>query len=238
VSLEERIEIMDKDAVSLLQERNYAQTKLALLRAAIAKIQTRPLSDISVKEICEAAGVTETAFYQHFPKKTDLLLYYFQVIGLEASWYLQHGIKHKTALEMVEACFDFMSRKLAAEPLMMTETIAHFAQERQPPDFIALSQAERILAFPNLTGIDALEIADARIETLIKPYLVEAIRAGELPADSDLDATLVLCLSGFVGLVMSLHLTEPALIRPLCRRQLRLFWNALRHEAATVQADR
>ena len=213
-----------------LQERDYARTKLTLLRVAIAKIHTRPLAEISVKEICKTVPVPEMAFYTCFPRKTDLLIYYFQVIGLEAAWYLRHALKHKTCLEMVEESFDFLARKLAAEPLMMTEALAYLGQERQRPDFEPLSKAERLLAFPNLIGIEELDVKDTRIETLIEPYLEQAIQQGELPRNLDLDTIVLICMSIFVGFVMNLHLTEPKRIRPLCRRQLRLLWKALNDE--------
>ncbi len=222
---------MNRDIAFSLRERNYAQTKLALLHVAIEKIQKRSLADISVKEICEAVPVSEMTFYNYFPRKTDLLVYYIQVISLEAAWYLQHAVKHKTHLEMLEECFDFMARKLAAEPLMMTETLAYLGQERQQPAFSVLSKAEQILAFPNLPGIENLVVKDANIETLITPYLQQAIQQGELPQNSDVDSVVLMCVSIFVGLVMNLHLTEPERIRPLCRRQLRLLWKALRIES-------
>jgi AcrR family transcriptional regulator len=222
---------MERSSLFSIQERNYAQMKLALLRVATEKIQTRSLSDISVKEICDAVPVSEMTFYNYFPKKTDLLYYYLQVTSLEAIWYLQHAVKQKTHLEMVEECFDFMARKLAAEPLMMTETLAWFGQERQLPKPSALSKAEQILAFPNLPGIEALETKDVHLETLIEPHLQQAIRHKELPEGCDLKGIVLMCVSIFTGLVMNLHLTEPELIRPLCRRQLRLLWKALRIES-------
>jgi AcrR family transcriptional regulator len=222
---------MDRDTVFSLRERNYAQTKLALLRVAIRKIEERPLSDISVKELCEAVPVSEMTFYNYFPKKTDLLVYYIQISALETAWYLKNAVKNKASIEMVEACFDFLVRKVVAEPLMMSETIAFFGQERENPDFGVLSNVEQVLAFPNLPGIESLEVHDSRIETLVEPYLAQAIASGELPKELDVNEVLIMVTSIFTGLVMNLHLTEPELIRPLCQRQLRLLWTALRVEA-------
>lgn len=220
-----------------LRERKHAQTKLALLRTAIRKIQEKPLSALSVKELCDAVSVSEMTFYNYFPQKSDLLVYYIQIMILEAAWYLENALKQKTALEMVEACVDFLARKLAAEPLVMSETISFFGQEREPPDFGALSRAEQVLAFPNLPGIEELEVHDIRIETLIEPYLRQAIEQGELPQESNLNEVLLMVASIFVGLVMNLHLTEPELIRPLCRRQLGLLWKALRIESQEKSTD-
>jgi AcrR family transcriptional regulator len=223
---------MDRDLVFSLRERNYAQTKLALLQAAIRKIEDRPLADISVKELCEAVPVSELTFYNYFSKKTDLLVYYIQIIALETAWYLNNAVKSKTSLEMIEACIDFLARKVAAEPLMMSETLAFFGQEREHPELGALSNVEQVLAFPNLPGIEELDVHDSRIESLVEPYLRKAIASGELPKELDVNEVLLMVTSIFTGLVMNLHLTEPELIKPLCQRQLRLLWTALRAEAA------
>lgn len=221
---------MNRDLVFSLRERNYAQTKLALLRVAIGKIQTRALADISVKEICEVVPVSEMTFYNYFPKKTDLLVYYLQITMLETAWYLHNAVKNKAALGMVEAYLDFLIRKVVAEPLMMTETFAFFAQEREQPDFGVLSKVEQVLAFPHLPGIETLDIPTSRIDVLLEPYVRQAIVQGELPESLDVHEVLMMVMSIFIGLVMNLHLTEPELIRPLCRRQLRLLWKALRLE--------
>jgi AcrR family transcriptional regulator len=222
---------MKRETAFSLQERNYAQTKLALLRVAMRKIEERQLSDISVKELCEAVPVSEMTFYNYFSKKTDLLVYYIQISALETAWYLEHAVKNKTPIEMVETCFDFLARKVAAEPLVMSETIAFFGQERETPNFGVLSNVEQVLAFPNLPGIETLDVRDSRIESLVEPYLAQAIASGELPKELDVNEVLIMVTSIFTGLIMNLHLTEPELIRPLCLRQLRLLWTALRLEA-------
>jgi hypothetical protein len=80
-------------------------------------------------------------------------------------------------------------------------------------------------------------VKDARIETLIESYLEQAIQHDEIPGGSNLNTIVLMCVSIFVGLVMNLHLTEPELIRPLCRRQLRLLWTALRAEAAEEHVE-
>ncbi len=214
-----------------LRERKYAQTKLAILQAAIEKMKEKPLEAISVKELCDTVSVSEMTFYNYFPKKTDLLVYYIQVTIIESAWYLQNAVKNKTNLEMVETFFDFAARKVAGNPFIMSETIAYLGQERKKPEFEGLSKAEQLMAFPNLPGIEHIQVKDTRIETMVEPYLRQAIEQGELPEDTDLNIAVIMTTSIFVGLVMNLHLTEPELIRPLCRRQLRLLWKALRIEA-------
>jgi AcrR family transcriptional regulator len=216
-----------------LRERKYAQTKLALLHAAIEKMKEKPLEAISVKELCETIPVSEMTFYNYFPKKTDLLVYYLQIMSIEATWYLQNAVKGKTNLEMIEEFFDFVARKITRDSSIMSETIVYFTQERRRLDLdeISISKAEQLLTFPNLSGIEHIQVKNASIDAKVEPYLKQAIEQGELPSNTDLKTVLIMTVSIFIGLVLNLYLTEPDLIRPLCRRQLQLLWKVLRAEA-------
>jgi AcrR family transcriptional regulator len=218
---------MNENNTQIDQEREAIQTKLAILRAAIEKMKTQPLEAISVRELCAVAAVTETAFYTYFKKKTDVLEYYFQITILEIAWYLRHAVKDKTNLELVEALFDFAARKVIGYPSMMSETIIYFARERRRPDFAALSKTEQALAFPNLPGIEQIQVQDTSLETLVAPYLQRAVEQGELPPQTDVPTVIRLIRTIFTGVVMNLHFTEPELICPLCRKHLQLLWKGL-----------
>lgn len=222
---------MGEDTSISLRERKYAQTKLALLHAAIEKMKEKRLESISVKELCEVIPVSEMTFYNYFPKKTDLLKYFIQITFIEMAWYLQYAVKNRTNLEMVEELVDFIARKVVGNPFVMTETIVLFGQERKKPEFKQISKAEQLLAFPDLPGIEEVHVEDTRFETMVEPYLRQAIEQGELPKNLELNTVVLMTVSSFIGLSINLHLTEPELIRPLCRRQLRLLWKALRAEA-------
>ena len=113
---------MEEDTPISLRERKYAQTKLALLHAAVEKMREKPLEAISVKELCDTVPVSEMTFYNYFPKKTDLLKYFIQITFIEMAWYLQYAVKNKTNLEMVEELVDFLARKVVGNSFIMTET--------------------------------------------------------------------------------------------------------------------
>ena len=49
------------------------QTEEAILQAALELARTRHFDQISVREICKAAGITTGAFYHHFTSKEALL---------------------------------------------------------------------------------------------------------------------------------------------------------------------
>jgi AcrR family transcriptional regulator len=218
---------MSRNNTLIDQEREAIQSKLAILKASIEKMKVQPLETISVRELCEAAAATETVFYTYFTKKTDLLEYYFQITAIEIAWYLRHAVKAKTNLALVEALFDFTARKVIGYPSIMSETMLYFARERRRPNFATLSQTEQLLAFPNLPGIEEIQITNTSLEAMVEPYVRQAIAQGELPPQTDVPTVIRLTTSIFTGVVMNLHLTEPELICPLCRKHLQLLWKAL-----------
>ena len=54
-------------------DRRVRYTKRALTQALVQLVQERPVSKISVKELCERADVNRSTFYAHFRNPHDLL---------------------------------------------------------------------------------------------------------------------------------------------------------------------
>lgn len=58
--------------VILKQDLRFEKTEKALQKAFLSLLQTKELSKISVKELCELAQVSRNAFYQHYETKEHL----------------------------------------------------------------------------------------------------------------------------------------------------------------------
>lgn len=69
-----------------LREKKFARTKLALMRAAVARLRVKSFNDVTVKELCEEAQVSEATFFNYFPKKDDVLRYFIQIWMVEVTW--------------------------------------------------------------------------------------------------------------------------------------------------------
>lgn len=54
-----------------------ASSKAQLIEAGMALFRSKGFPEVTVHDICKAAGVTRNAFYYHFPNKEDLLCTYF-----------------------------------------------------------------------------------------------------------------------------------------------------------------
>ena len=67
----------DKVELSKQQQKS-RETKERIFRAAKQILQKKGYEQLSIKNICEEAGVSNGSFYHHFKTKDDLLSYYIE----------------------------------------------------------------------------------------------------------------------------------------------------------------
>ena len=60
------------------QTQKSKETKEKIFQAAKEIIQKSGYENLSIKNICEKAGVSNGSFYHHFKTKDDLLSYYIE----------------------------------------------------------------------------------------------------------------------------------------------------------------
>lgn len=60
------------------QQLKSKETKGRIFRAAKTILQKKGYEELSIKNICEEAGVSNGSFYHHFKTKDDLLSYYIE----------------------------------------------------------------------------------------------------------------------------------------------------------------
>ena len=69
---------MNKDINMSKQQLKSKETKERIFKAAKAILQKNGYENLSIKNICEEAGVSNGSFYHHFKTKDDLLSYYIE----------------------------------------------------------------------------------------------------------------------------------------------------------------
>lgn len=68
---------IEKESLSR-QKQKSRETKSRIFRAAKTILQKKGYEQLSIKNICEEAGVSNGSFYHHFKTKDDLLSYYLE----------------------------------------------------------------------------------------------------------------------------------------------------------------
>ena len=69
---------MNEKASISRQQQKSRETKEKIFQAAKRILQKKGYEELSIKNICEEAGVSNGSFYHHFKTKDDLLSYYIE----------------------------------------------------------------------------------------------------------------------------------------------------------------
>lgn len=208
-----------------LRERKTARAKLALLDAVVKRLGDRSLESIPVKDLCAAAEVSEPSFFNYFPQKTDLLVYFIQLWSVDMGWRLSLRKPGSTARSAVEDLFVETARQMDVSSGLMAEILAFQAKNGQCPYIQPLANAEKILRFPDRPGIE--RIPETLITELFTPLVVEALRNGELPAGLDPSAVLFGLGAIFFGLPAIAGAFGPAGLGRAYLAQIDLLWRGL-----------
>jgi AcrR family transcriptional regulator len=226
--------IMAQHNISL-RERKHVQTKLALTKAVIKRLKTKRLKDISVEELCEEVLISKVTFHNYFPRKTDILVYIWQLWHLEAAWHFQQWEQGETNIEIIEAYFEFIGRGIEKGAWVLNEVFAFLMQKREAFSVPELSVAERVSAFPDLPGIEDVQVPKHPGQNIeLCRYVNRAIAQGELPKKTDPEMVVNILNSILGGVLMTLLRTDPMQIRPTYRAMLQVFWQWLRSESFEI----
>ncbi len=207
-----------------LRERKFARTRLKLARALVRRLEHVTLEDVTVRDLCEDAEVSEATFFNYFPRKSELLDYYTQLWMLELSWRCRHA--QVKGLAAVAVCFDFMAAALQQQPGVMGEIIARQALLREKPEPMEIGLAERQIAYPDYEGIEELPVGG--VDKAWLPALEQAVRGGELPPNAHIPTIMAGLAALFYGVPLVLRRSNFSAISSMYHQQLAVFWAGIR----------
>jgi AcrR family transcriptional regulator len=164
-------------------------------------MQERSLAAISVREICELAQVAPATFFNYFPSKEDVLVYYMRLWSIPVTLQCRAVAAQRTVLDAIVAVFDYTAREMEQSPRLMYEIIAYIALATEPPHPPTLTRVECLMAFPNLTSAE--EVEPQSIDELFTAQLEQAVRTGELPSSLETEAVALLLKTIFYGVPLA-----------------------------------
>jgi len=210
-----------------LRQRKFARTRLNLSQALARRLEQSSLEEVVVRDLCDDVEVSEATFFNYFPRKLDLLDYHTQLWMLDLSWRCQSSEAQGVAA--IAVSFDFMAASLQKQSGVMGEMIARQALLREKPEPIEIGLAERQIAYPDYEGIEALPVGG--VDKAWLPALEQAIRSGELPANSHIPTVMVGLAAIFYGVPLVLRQVNLAAISSAYTQQLVVFWAGIRSAA-------
>ena len=167
-----------------LREKKFAQTRISLKEALLEKLKSQTLEEVSVKELCEEVQISEGTFFNYFPEKKDLLVYYVQIWSIEMVVHIATKTKKIKGKNVLEEIFQKTAHEMKENPRVMAEILAFQGQTKSPIKIKQITTAEKLMLFPEHPNVE--EIASEGIRPIIVNALKESIETGELPAHTDI----------------------------------------------------
>ncbi len=211
-----------------LRQRKAANTRIGLIEALLARVDDRPLAAISVTELCEEVGISPATFFNYFPTKEALLVYFVQLWSVQmAAAVASHP--EDDPLGAIEVLFQATAAQHLQHSGVMAEIVALQARSDLKP-CPPPTDADLRRAFPGEPEL--LEAPrDAGLEALIPPLLRRAIALGQLPAHTPVQMVFAAIVAIFFGTtVVGRQLPEgqrATTIPALYQQQLQWLWAAL-----------
>ncbi|PJZ80814.1 TetR/AcrR family transcriptional regulator [Leptospira meyeri] len=181
-----------------LKERKFAKTRTNLTFAFLTELETKTFEEIKIKDLCQMAEVSEPTFYNYFPEKGDLILHYIQIWSLQVSVFVQEKKLSESGFGILSALFRYTAKESKKNPRILLEIISFQAKTKKSVQVHRLTSAERVLLFPDISGIESL-VADG-IEGIIQKAITLAAKNGELPESTNWKSFSLSIASCFFGI--------------------------------------
>ena len=202
------------------REIKTAQNKQAILNGLLARMHNEPFDRIKISDLCNDATVSQASFYNYFPQKTDILIYYIQLWTVEMHWQIS-AKKNLTGLKAIEELFNDTAKVCAAQPQLLAEIVSFQAKSLKTVQTSPLTEADKLVAYPNCEGIETVFVKD--LTDLLSINIQQAINEKELPPCCD-NATLIVALSSiFFSVPIIFNQSPLPEIQAAYRQQLSLF---------------
>ncbi|WP_289031166.1 TetR/AcrR family transcriptional regulator [uncultured Paraglaciecola sp.] len=176
------------------REINTAKNKQAILQCLLKRMHLEPFDVIKITDLCADSAVSHASFYNYFPQKVDILIYYIQLWTVETHWKIT--VKSKlTGLNAILQMYFDTADICAKQPQLMSEIIALQAKGTTTNSSKPLTVADKLIAYPDYAGIENIELANLRV--LLSTNVSQAVFDKELPERSDVNGLVVAFSSVF-----------------------------------------
>lgn len=208
-----------------LRELRTAKNKQALLNALLMHLKQEDYDSIKISSLCRYAEVSQASFYNYFPKKSDLLIYFIQLWSLEVNWKVLHE-QELTGLSAIEAIFEYSAGELMKYPGLMAELVAFQAKRVRPLNAPPLTEADKIVAHPNIPSI--VDMPASGFESILLPQLQIAVDKGELPPGVPIASIALALRSVFFGIPMLIEQVPAEQISVIFQEQITIIWAGIK----------
>ncbi|MCK9623096.1 MAG: TetR/AcrR family transcriptional regulator, partial [Methylobacter sp.] len=184
-----------------LREVKHARTKIALMKAFIERLRHSRFEDISIKDVCRSAEISEGTFFNYFPGKIDVITYYVNLMTMKFIWKARQKAPNGNSIALIGAFFEEMAGEITKLDITY-ELISIMVVQHERPKKAAISDIEKHLVFPDLAGIE--DISPILIDEFFRRCMEGALKNGELPGSVNIDDAVVSLITIIVGTMIAI----------------------------------
>ena len=207
-----------------LREVKHARTKITLMNAFIERLRNSRFEDISIKDVCQSAEISEGTFFNYFPGKIDVINYYVNLMTMKVILKAQKRTPPDRYIPLLNAFFEEIADEFAKINIKY-ELISIMIVQRERPKRVAIPVIEKHLFFPDLAGIE--DMSPISIDEFFKKCIVGALKTGEFSKSVNSDNALVSLLTIMVGTMIAVKFDDVKNFKYQSIRQLQLLWTEL-----------
>ena len=134
------------------ENRRTQETKKNLRNALLAEMQEKPFAQITVKDICAAAGLNRTTFYLHYPNQEALLREIEQTAYVEIEEYIRSIRAREDKKEQIQMLLTYIRKNLPLFRIILFNQDAEY-KERFMRHFLETLDEERMRYISSGSGI-------------------------------------------------------------------------------------
>lgn len=206
-----------------MKERKFAKTRIRILESFLLELERNSFENIKIKDLAIQSEVSEPTFYNYFPEKEDLILYFIQIWSLQVSVF-SLSIKGKTnsrGFYLLQSLFRYTAKETKKNPRILLEIIAIQARKKKKLSIPKLTPGEKYLLFPKVLEIN--DLPSNGVDGLILNALSIAIQEEELPKHTNLSNLGLAIGSLFFGVpILAFQMKEN--LESIWLNSLNLLW--------------
>jgi AcrR family transcriptional regulator len=206
-----------------LRREKAARIKVQVLDQTLRLIGKKSFDDLYIDELCDKVKVSKVTLFKYFPKKEDILLYYFRVWCLSRSTELLG--KPKEGLQGIYFLFDKLSESYENHPGLLLSLVGYLSDYNRSLKPFPVKSDEKKFLFPNHQGITSIEIHS--LEQMLEKFILEAIFKKEITRTSSTREITNLFTTVFMGGVVTAHMHQINPVKLFFRRNVDLVMKGL-----------
>jgi len=201
-----------------LRKDKAARLKLAVLDQSLKLIGKKPFDDLYVEDICAKVKISKVTLFKYFPRKEDILAYYFRIWCMRRLVELKE--KPKEGIQGILYLFDKLSDDAELHPGIHMSLVGYQVDPARPLKPFPVKAEEKKFLFPATPEATTMEILS--LDQLLEKFTLEAIFRKEITrATSTRDVTNLL-LTLFYGSLVTANVQQISPLKMFLRRQVEM----------------